>query len=146
MPGPRPLGVRLRQAVLVARDLEPACGRLAGGLGLGAPFHDPGVGLFGLRNAVYALGEDFLEVVSPEQEGTAAGRQLERRGDGGYMLIFQVDDLAAARARAERLGITKPALYYHFDSREAPLVWRLALTSPAQRTRCRLAALWWTGC
>ena len=100
-----PTGVRLRQAVLVARDLEPAFARLRDALGLGEPFRDPGVGLFGLHNVVCALGEDFLEIVSPTQEGTAAGRHLERRGEGGYMVIFQLDDLAGARERAAALGI-----------------------------------------
>jgi hypothetical protein len=97
--------VRLRQAVLVASELEPAVSRLREALGLGEPFADPGVGVFGLSNAVLALGSDFLEVVAPTQPGTAAGRHLERRGEGGYMLIVQVDDLAAARARARELGI-----------------------------------------
>jgi glyoxalase-like protein len=96
---------RLRQAVLVASDLEPAVERLRAHLTLGDPYDDPGVGLFGLRNAVMALGLDFLEVVAPVQPDTAAGRHLERRGEGGYMLIVQVDDLAAARERAKELGI-----------------------------------------
>jgi len=103
--GSQSTGVRLRQAVLVARDLEPAFERLRDALGLGEPFRDPGVGLFGLQNVVCALGEDFLEIVSPTQEGTPAGRHLERRGNGGYMLIFQLDDLAGARERAQRLGL-----------------------------------------
>ncbi|MFZ0043603.1 MAG: VOC family protein [Solirubrobacteraceae bacterium] len=105
MPGCQSTGVRLRQAVLVARDLEPAYGRLRAAVGLGEPFRDPGVGSFGLHNVVCALGEDFLEIVSPTQEGTAAGRHLERRGEGGYMLIFQIDDLASARERARALAI-----------------------------------------
>ena len=105
MPHSEPSGVRLRQAVLVARDLEPTYERLRDGLGLGEPFRDPNVGLFGLQNVVCALGQDFLEIVSPTQEGTAAGRHLDRRGDGGYMLIFQLDDLAGARERAEALGV-----------------------------------------
>ena len=57
--------VRLRQVVLVARDLEAVAGALRQPLGLGAPFHDEGVGHFGLRNAVMALGDTFVEVVSP---------------------------------------------------------------------------------
>ena len=89
VPGSESIGVRLRQAVLVARDLEPAYERLRDALGLGEPFRDPGVGPFGLHNVVCALGEDFLEIVSPTQHGTAAGRHLERHGEGGYMLIFQ---------------------------------------------------------
>jgi hypothetical protein len=98
--------VRLRQAVLVAAELEPVAERLREELSLGDPFADPGVGEFGLENAVFALGDQFLEVVAPIRPGTAAGRYLERRGgDGGYMLIFQLDDLDAARARAADLGI-----------------------------------------
>ena len=98
--------VRLRQAVLVARDLDAVAGTLRAELGLDEPFHDPGVGHFGLRNAVMALGDTFIEVVSPQQDGTAAGRYLERRGgDGGYMVMFQLDDLAAARERVRALGM-----------------------------------------
>jgi hypothetical protein len=97
---------RLRQAVIAARSLEPVVEALRSSLGLGAPYADPGVGRFGLRNAVFALGDTFLEVVSPVQDGTAAGRQLERRGgDCGYMLMFQVPDVAAARARATDAGV-----------------------------------------
>jgi Glyoxalase-like domain len=105
VPRSQSTGVRLRQAVLVARDLEPAYERLRDALGLGEPFRDPGVGSFGLHNVVCALGEDFLEIVSPTRDGTAAGRHLERRGEGGYMLIFQLDDLAGARERARALGV-----------------------------------------
>jgi hypothetical protein len=106
-PGPtlRPVP-RLRQAVLAARDLEPVVAELRAQLGLGAPFRDPAVAHFGLSNAVLALGDTFVEVVSPAAEGTAAGRHLERLGgDGGYMVMFEVDDLAAARARAAAAGI-----------------------------------------
>jgi hypothetical protein len=98
-------GVRLRQAVLVARDLAPVSERLRSELRLGEPFADPGVGTFGLHNAVYAIGDAFLEVVSPTQPDTAAGRYLDRRGDGGYMVIFQLADLDAARQRAAAMGV-----------------------------------------
>jgi hypothetical protein len=52
-----------------------------------------------------ALGDTFVEVVSPAREDTAAGRHLDRRGDGGYMVMFQLDDLDGARERARALGI-----------------------------------------
>jgi len=97
---------RLRQAVLAARQLEPVAERLRAELGLEEPYGDPGVEYFGLHNAVFALGDTFLEVVSPLREGTAAGRQLDRRGeDCGYMVMAQVEDLAGARERARPLGI-----------------------------------------
>jgi len=98
-------GARLRQAVLVARDLEPVSKRLRSELGLGEPFADPGVGAFGLHNAVYAIGDCFLEVISPNQPDTTAERYLDRRGDGGYMVIFQLSDLEAARERAVAMGV-----------------------------------------
>jgi hypothetical protein len=97
--------VRLRQAVVVAAELEPAVERLRAELGLGEPYADPGVGAFGLVNAVMPIGDCFIEVISPAQAETTAGRYLERHGDGGYMVIIQLDDLAGARDRAARMGI-----------------------------------------
>jgi hypothetical protein len=97
---------RLRQAVLAVHDLDAVAVELRERLGLGEPYVDPGVGHFGLRNAVFALGDTFLEVISPREPGTSAGRLLERRGgDCGYMLMFQVDDLEAARGRARAQGV-----------------------------------------
>lgn len=98
--------MRLRQAVIVARELEPAVAALRSELGLGEPFRDPGVGAFGLANAVFSIGDCFLEIVSPVREGTTAGRYLERSGGpGGYMVIFDLRELAGARARAAERGV-----------------------------------------
>ncbi|MEN3272031.1 MAG: hypothetical protein V7636_792, partial [Actinomycetota bacterium] len=98
--------MRLRQVALVARDLDSVAKELESSLDLEEPFRDPGVAEFGLHNVVYALDDTFLEVVSPTRDDTTAGRFLERMGsDGGYMVIVQVDDLAATRKRAEELGI-----------------------------------------
>ncbi|HEY2752256.1 VOC family protein [Phenylobacterium sp.] len=92
--------MRLRQIALVAKDLAAAENDIRAVLGLDYAYDDPGVGKFGLKNAVFPVGESFLEVVSPKQEGTTAGRLLEKRGgDGGYMVILQVPDIAEARAR-----------------------------------------------
>ena len=98
--------LRLRQVVLAARELDAVADVVRRELGLGEPFADPGVAAFGLTNAVFALGDCFIEVIAPAEADTAAGRWLDRRGgDGGYMLIFQLDDLDAARARAADLGV-----------------------------------------
>ena len=70
-------------------------------------FNDPGVGHFGLENAVLPVGTDFLEVVSPVQENTTAGRYLDRRdGDGGYMVIIQVDDFSEVQSNVKENSIT----------------------------------------
>jgi len=99
-------GPRLRQIAVVVRDCDQVASELRSVFGWGEPFHDPGVAQFGLTNAVFAAGDTFVEVVAPARPDTAAGRYLKRRGgDGGYMAIFQVTDLVAARARLASLGV-----------------------------------------
>ena len=97
--------MRLRQLVVVARELEPMVEEICQRLGLEVCYRDPSVSHFGLHNALMAVGDGFIEVVSPIQEGTAAGRQLERHGDGGYMMLLQVDDLEGERRRVDELGV-----------------------------------------
>lgn len=98
--------LRLRQIALVGKDLDAIRADITAVLGLGEAFADPGVGKYGLQNQVWPIGDTFLEVVSPKEEGTTAGRLIDKRGgDGGYMAIFQVDDLEAARARIAGLGV-----------------------------------------
>jgi hypothetical protein len=98
--------LRLRQVALVGADLDAIAADITAVLGLGAAYADPGVEKYGLRNQVWPIGDTFLEVVSPTQAGTTAGRLIDKRGgDGGYMAIFQVDDLAAARTRIAGLGV-----------------------------------------
>jgi hypothetical protein len=97
--------IRLRQIVLVAADLDAAERRIVDELGVELCFRDPGVAEFGLRNALFPVGDKLLEVVSPTEPGTTAGRFLDRRGgDGGYMVIVETDDLDAARQRITDAG------------------------------------------
>jgi hypothetical protein len=99
-------GPRLRQVALVVTDCETTARQLQETFGWPEPFHDPGVGQFGLTNAVFAAGDTFVEVVSPVRPATTAGRYLERRGgDSGYMAIFQMPDLAQARRRVADAGV-----------------------------------------
>jgi len=98
--------MRLRQVALVARDIEPVVADFCAVLGIEVGFRDPAVRQFGLHNAVMPIGDTFLEVVSPVEANTTAGRFLDRRGgDGGYMVIVQCDDLDADRRRLAELGV-----------------------------------------
>ena len=100
--------IRLRQIALVAHELEPVVNDLHAVLGLDVAYRDPGVATFGLHNAVMPAGQQFIEVVSPTQDGTAGGRYLERRkGDGGYMVILQCEDHVPVKARIDELGVRK---------------------------------------
>ena len=98
--------VRLRQICLVARQLEPAVSDIAAILGLRVCYRDGNVAKYGLENALLPIDTTLLEVVAPIQDGTAAGRFLDKsRGRGGYMAIFACDDPDARGRSAERLGV-----------------------------------------
>jgi hypothetical protein len=100
--------LRLRQIALVARDLDPAVANLHEVLGIDVAFRDPGVASFGLHNAVMPAGQQFIEIVAPIEDNTAAGRYLDRRdGDGGYMVILQCDDHGPVKQRVDELGVRK---------------------------------------
>ena len=99
--------VRLRQVVLAATDLAATRTALEDELGLPHVWADPGVGHFGLRNALYAVGDTFVEVVSPISDDAPARRFLDRAGhDAGYMAIVQTTErLDEVRARADARSI-----------------------------------------
>jgi hypothetical protein len=100
--------LRLRQAVVAARDRDAVVAGWTRELGLGVPFHDPGVARFGLCNSVVPVGDTFLEVVTPTEAGggSAAERYMNRHGgDCGYMAIFQVEDMDETRAHLQELGV-----------------------------------------
>ncbi len=98
--------LRLRQICLVAPELEPVVDAVGAIFGLPVCHRDPAVASYGLVNALFVCGHQFLEVVAPTREGTAAGRFLQRSGGrGGYMAIFDTDDPERRRAHAQALGV-----------------------------------------
>lgn len=101
--------MRIRQVALVARELGPVAADLDRELGLTPCFRDPEVAYFGLENALFRIGDTFLEVVAPVEDGTTAGRLLAKRGgDGGYMVMAQAADATEHRAalvRAAEAGV-----------------------------------------
>jgi len=111
---------RLRQIALVAKDLEKAKHELTTVIGTEVIYVDPGVGQWGLENFLVAIGGDVIEVVSPTKPGTTAGRQLEKRGDGGYMIIMQTEDARARRKYIEEKKLAK-VIWTH-DGKESVAV------------------------
>ena len=98
---------RLRQVVVAARDLDATVDRITAELQVPVCFTDPGVAEFGLHNALFNVGDQFIEVVSPMGDNTAAGRLLDRRGADvtAYMVMFEVDDLDARMAALTEAGV-----------------------------------------
>jgi hypothetical protein len=59
----------------------------------------------------------MIEVVSPTREGTTAGRLLDKRGDGGYMIIMQTEDAKKRREHIEAAGLSKVIFEHeHLDA------------------------------
>lgn len=98
--------MRLRQVALASYDLDGVVAALDDIFGLKVAYNDPGVGHYGLKNAVLPAGKGFIEVVQPIADNASAGRFLAKEGgDAGYMLIFQVPDADAETKRVEAKGV-----------------------------------------
>jgi hypothetical protein len=98
--------IRLRQIAVVTEDLRKTALDVQTVLGAEPCFTDPGVKIFGLKNTLWPIGTQFLECVTPIQDGTAGGRYIDRRGgDSGYMVITEVDDVAHRRAHVAELDV-----------------------------------------
>ena len=111
--------IHLRQICLVAEKLAPVVEDLTAILAIKPCYVDPEVAHFGLENTLFPIGTDFLEVVAPVRENTAAGRYLQRRkGEGGYMVICQTrsreeQDRYRKQAEAEHVRVAWEHAYEH---------------------------------
>jgi hypothetical protein len=98
-------GVRLRQVAVAALDAREVVDQLGTIFGSATGYQDPGVADFGLENHVFALGDQFVELVSPVTHTAPVWRFLEKKGRraAGYMVILEVGAMEPYRARAEAL-------------------------------------------
>lgn len=102
--------LRLRQICLVAPELESAVECIERIFAVAPCHRDTGVAKYGLVNALFVFGHQFLEIVAPTSgiadDTTAAGRYLQRsKGRGGYMAIFDCDDPERRQAHVTALGL-----------------------------------------
>ena len=98
--------MRLRQIALVTPELRAVEHEICDKLGLEVCYRDPGLSHFGLRHGLYAIGDQILEVVAPKQPGTTAERFLERRrGEGGYMVLLQTENIEQHNSRLTEIDI-----------------------------------------
>ncbi len=145
--------MRLRQFVIVAETLSPAVDDLCAVLDLEVCYRDPGVAEFGIENALMPLAGDFLEVIAPTRPGTAAGRFLDRRGPGGYMLIFECGNALDHRQRLGNLGVRTvwrhdavDAVATHFHPQDWPgAIVSIDTMLPADDWHAPLAPWKWAG-
>jgi len=98
--------MRLRQVALIAHQVAPITAQLKTVFDLNVAYVDPGVEVFGLKNAVLPVGGEFLEVLEPFRDDASGARYLARRGgDAGYMVILQDADSYAHRDRLAAAGV-----------------------------------------
>lgn len=97
--------IRIRQVALCTDDIWREEQSIVSTLGVAGVHRDP-PNVFEMRNVVFAVGDTFLEVLQPTTDSAPSATFLSKRGGpGGYMLILQVADLDAARARVAEQGI-----------------------------------------
>jgi hypothetical protein len=99
-------GVRLRQVAVAAVNGHEVVDQLRTIFGLSSGYQDPGVADFGLENHVFAVGDQFLELVRPVTHEAPVRRFLEKTGRNaaGYMVVLEVDAVAPFRLRAQASG------------------------------------------
>lgn len=98
--------LRLRQLVLAANSLDTA-DQLKTILNLKPAYPDPEIIEFGLVNAVFAIGDQFLEVVVPVSDDAPVRRFIDRNGEGGYMILIQVPNIQSIRKNSDEMGIRR---------------------------------------
>ena len=92
--------MRIRQLVIAAKERNQLASQICEVFDLEIAFYDPGIIHFGLENVLIPVGNTFIEIVSPIEENTTAERFLNKRsGDGGYMVIIEVDDFVKEKNR-----------------------------------------------
>lgn len=109
---------RLRQVAVLAADRQGAIRLLTDTFGLEVCHQADTIDDFAMSNAVVVIGDQFLEVATPLDDSSPAGRLLAKRGEGGYLVMLQTEDLDTARRQAEGAGAVVTIELEHADARE----------------------------
>ena len=98
--------MRLRQLVFVSKERDRLAKEICDVFDLKEAYNDPGLISFGLENVLIPLNDTFFEIVTPVQENTTAERFFEKTGgEGGYMIIVDVEDFEHENERVENSEI-----------------------------------------
>ena len=111
----------LRQVAVLAADRDETTERIARAFGLEVCHRNDEIREFAMSNSLCAVGSQFLEIATPLDGGSPAGRRLETRGEGGYLVILQTNDIDEARQRAEAAGAAVTIELEHPGARELHL-------------------------
>lgn len=102
---------KVDHVVMAVNDLDAAIATYENTFGLKMSERHPNPG--GFEAALFPLGDGLLELVSPndDNERNPVRMQLDKKGEGLFVLSLAVDDLDAAVAdlRAKDITVTDPA-------------------------------------
>jgi methylmalonyl-CoA/ethylmalonyl-CoA epimerase len=91
------------ELTIVVRDLDAAAKRFGDLYGLQVEQRGESEE-FGFKNAILPLGKGHIELLQPTDPNKAAGKFLERRGEGVYLVGFETDDVARAAEHVRAQG------------------------------------------
>lgn len=122
--------LKLRQVCLATQNLEQSVSALSETLGLETCFEDPDLEMLGVRNALFQIGTDFLELVTPLHPNAPLQKFLDRQGgDCGYMVILQTQTRAEQDAIRANAAASNIAIAWELQHRGADfLQWKPADT------------------
>lgn len=96
----------VRQLVFLAADLDATLAAAKRELGLRDGIDDAaGMAELGFVHQVLTIERTHLEFTAPLSPETMPGQLVAKRGDIGYMVVIQVDDVDAMRGRAMARGL-----------------------------------------
>lgn len=89
---------------IAVRDLDDAIERYGAAFGARVA-HREIVASDSVEEALLALGESYIQLLSPTDPSSSTAKFLERRGEGIHHVGYRVADCAAALAAAKAAGL-----------------------------------------
>ena len=99
----RSLLTEIDHVAIAVRDLEAATAWYARALGA-TVVHRERVDSDGVEEALLAVAESFIQLLTPTTPTSPVARFLERHGEGLHHVAYRVDDCAAALAALKAAG------------------------------------------
>jgi methylmalonyl-CoA/ethylmalonyl-CoA epimerase len=103
--GARPLLTDIDHVGIAVRDLDAAIGYYRDVFGATVT-HREHIDLDGVEEALIAVADSYIQLLSPTRPDSPVARFLERRGEGLHHVGYRVEDCAAALAAVRDGGGT----------------------------------------
>lgn len=88
---------------IVVRDIEAAIKRFETLFGLKVNYRRESKE-FGFKNAILPLGKGHIELMQPTDSSSAVAHFLESRGEGVYLVGFDVEDVPGSTKKLREMG------------------------------------------